>query len=112
MPIEIRRFYGMPPSRPSLHCLALQEDSVFADFDIDSEGRVFLVRISFDGYGCCTTAENIRPMNIDLSRSWLELIETDRVQSEEMAAILSQYFFANKDIIWADALEEHGLLPG
>lgn len=100
----------MTPSRPCRYCLGLQDDSVFADFDLDSDDRVFLVRISFDGYGCCYTAEKASRMGDDTSKSIIRLIEEDDVSSAELATILSQYFRENSDVIWKDALEDHDLL--
>ncbi len=90
--------------------MALQDDSVFADFDIDEEGRVVLVRISFDGFGCCPTG-TARPMNTDVSASFIKQIEEDNVSNREFASILENYFKENEDAIWKDALEEHQLLP-
>lgn len=110
MPIEIRRFDEMPSSRSSRYCLSIQNDSVFADFDVDNEGCVFLIRISFDGYGCCDTTGKARIMSPDRSRKLVDLIEADDVVSGELAVILSQYFRENSDVIWKDALEEHDLL--
>ena len=69
--------------RPCRYCLGLQNDSVFADFDLDNAGCVFLVRISFDGYGCCGTAEEIRPMSLDISNRLIHLVETNEVHSGE-----------------------------
>ena len=83
MSIEIRKVDDVPATRPCRYCLGLQDDSVFADFDIDSEGRVFLVRISFDGYGCYEAgATRMKP---EMSRRWIELVETDNVGSVEMS---------------------------
>ena len=110
MSIEIRKVNDMPASRPSRYCLGLQDDSVFADFDVDSDGCVFLLRISFDGYGCCSTAEKARRMSPDISKRLIRLVESDDVASGEFAAILSQYFSENSDVIWKDALQEHDLI--
>ena len=99
----------MLPTRPCRYCLGLQGDSVFADFDVDNEGRVFLVRISFDGFGCCRTPE-ARAMDTDTSRTWIDLVEADSVGSDELSVILSRYFEDNSDVIWKDALKEHDLL--
>lgn len=104
------RLADMAHSRPCRYCLALQDDSVFADFDIDEEGRVFLVRISFDGFGCCPT-RTARPMNPDVSGRFIKQIEDCDVSNREFAAILENYFKENEDVIWKDALEEHQLLP-
>ena len=53
----------MLPTRPCRYCLGLQDDSVFADFDIDNKGQAFLFRISFDGIGCNETGNEIRRMD-------------------------------------------------
>src|SRR5262249_31859335 len=98
--------------RPCRYCLGLQDDSVFADFDLDNKGRIFLLRISFDGYGCCTTAKDVRPMSPDISNRLIHLVEANNFGSGELAAILSQYFRENSDVIWLDALEAHNLLQG
>ena len=108
--MEIRKFEGMPPSRPSCYCLTLQDDSVFADFDLDEQSRVFLIRISFDGYGCCETTEFARTMSSEDSKDFVALIEADRVDSAEMISILAAFFKANSDVIWQDALLDHGLI--
>jgi hypothetical protein len=49
MEIEL---WGVMPSRPCRICFSLQGGAVFADFDVDADERLYLVRISFDGYGC------------------------------------------------------------
>ena len=111
MSIEIRKVDDMPSSRPSRYCLGLQDDSVFADFDIDDEGRIFLIRISFDGYGCCETAEFARTMSPQDSRDFITLIEDNRANSLEMRSILSGFLKENSDVIWEDALLDHELIP-
>jgi hypothetical protein len=50
--MDIALYPPMLPTRPCRFCLSLQGASVFADFDVDADGRVFAVRVSFDGYGC------------------------------------------------------------
>ena len=109
--MEIRKFEGMPPSRPSRYCLSLQDDSVFADFDLDGQGRIFLLRISFDGFGCCDKAEFARTMSAEDSKEFVGLIETDRVNTPEMRAILSRFLRDNIDVIWKDAMREYHLIP-
>jgi hypothetical protein len=108
--VEIRKVDDMPSSRPSRYCLGLQNDSVFADFDLDEDGHIFLLRISFDGYGCCQTAEFGRTMSSRDSNDFVSLIESDRVNTPEMRSILSAFFKENIDVIWKDALLEHELL--
>jgi hypothetical protein len=101
----------MPQSRPSMYCFALQDDSVFADFDLDDDGRIFLARISFDGYGCCGTADQAGRMSLPESKHFIDLIEDNRVGSKEFIELLLRYLKDNKDILWTDALEEYELLP-
>ncbi len=46
--MDIRRCELMPP-RPCNYGLALQDDSVFADFGLSEKGSLYLVRISYAG---------------------------------------------------------------
>ena len=109
MSIEIRKA-GISSTRPCRYSLGLQDDRVFADFDVDNNDRVFLARISFDGYGCCPTTGKVSGMAGEFSKSFIRLIETNEVSSGELATILSQYFRENSNVIWKDALEDHDLL--
>lgn len=86
-------------NRPCRWSFSLQDDGVFADFDVDSEGCVILVGISFDGYGYCETAEEIRSMCPELSCEWIRLVQANEVTSEELSRILSNYFRENSDVI-------------
>jgi hypothetical protein len=95
--------------RPCKFCLGLQDDSVFADFDLDENGCITLLRISFDGFGCCRTAGEVRPMSPKRSRQFINLVENNDM-SDSLAAMLIEYFTANSEVIWKDALKRHGLL--
>ena len=108
MAIEVK-VYPTMPGRPCRYCLALQGGAVFADFDID-DGKAYLVRVSFDGYGCCTVDDSIRKMNSDDSSKFIEMIDSKNVVQDELSSILSRYFRSNTDVIWKDALAQHGLL--
>jgi hypothetical protein len=108
--MQITRDTSMTPSRPCKFCLGLQGGSVFADFDIDLDGRVFLVRISFDGYGCCPTGSNIARLSLSESRIFIESVAANDLDREEIREILSRYFEQNADFMWRDALEEHELI--
>ncbi len=107
MPISIH-VYEMVDSRPCHFCLSLQEGSVFADFDIDDEGCVFLLRISFDGYGCCHG--EFRKMALDDSLFLIDSVERGTVQDPKIEVVLRTYFKENADVIWSDALADHELL--
>lgn len=100
------------PTRPCRYCLALQDDSVFADFDIDENSCLFLVRISFDGYGCCNLDSKSEIGKIDKENSLrlIKHIEANSFENLETNQIIIEYFRENKSILWEDALKEHKLI--
>ena len=100
------------PTRPCNICLALQDGSVFADFDLDEEDQLYLVRISFDGYGCCYPTWKGAPIKIEsgVSQQLLEKVEKDNVATKDAANILSAYFINCGEAIWVDALQTHELI--
>jgi len=101
--------YPVMRARPCSFCLCLQGGSVFADFDLDDTGTVILRRISFDGYGCCHATSVTRMASGD-SRLLLDAVARGELQGVQVEEILRRYFQENKDVIWSDALVEHGLL--
>lgn len=107
MSILVRVFPKME-SRPCRFCLSLQDDSVFADFDVDEEGHAFLRRISFDGYGCCSG--EFRKMALDDSRLLIDSVQRGAVQDPKIEVVLRTYFEENAGVIWDDALATHELL--
>jgi hypothetical protein len=110
MPVEISKHVWPAPSRPCHFCLCLQGGSVFADFHIDSNGQVYLARISFDGHGCCVTEGKVARMPLDESHTLLKLVNADDLNRDEIREILYRYFDQNQDVIWSDALLENELL--
>ncbi len=108
--MEILKYVWTTPTRPCCFCLCLQGGSVFADFNIDSDGRVYLVRISFDGYGCFATDGKVARMPLDESHTLVNLVNIDDVNRAEVREFLYRYFDKNQDVIWRDALAEHELL--
>ena len=100
------------PTRPCKYCLAFQDDSVFADFDMNQKGGLYLVRISFDGYGCChpNLKIGISELNTEKSRKLIKNIEANSLETSEVAEILREYFRQNKAALWEDALRDHELI--
>ena len=98
------------PTRPCRFCLALQDDSVFADFDLDSDKRIYLCRISYDGYGCCHCDVASTRMNAPDSALFVAAVEKNEIQNTEVERLLIRYFYQNRKAIWIDALANHGLL--
>lgn len=110
MSIGIRINHWSSPTRPCDFSLGLQEDCVFADFNIDANGLVYLVGISFDGYGYCGVNDSTRTMTLEDSRQVVKWVESENVNHDEMSSILTNHFRRNKDLLWEDALSEHGLI--
>lgn len=106
MEIAIHTWSGA--SRPCRFSLGLQGGSVFADFDVDPDGRAYLVRISFDGYGCCRAPAEVGRMNADDSATLLAMVEQRAVEGG--ALLLRAYFREVCEALWKDAFEHHDLL--
>ena len=85
---------------------------MFADFDIDQNHCLYLVRISFDGYGCCHPDSSVGIGKIDNQKSKLiiKAIEGDCLETVEVIEALKNYFRENKAVLWEDALTEYGLI--
>lgn len=99
--------YEPMSTRPCRFSLGLQNDSVFADFDVDG-ALVFLVRISYDGFGCCHAPAGIERMTPADSAALLAMVETEALT--DAAPILRRYFRLVQDVVWPDALAEHRLV--
>jgi len=102
--------YPPMPTRPCRFCLSLQGGSVFADFDVDPDGSVFAVRVSFDGYGCCRAPTNIGRMSALDSKALLAMVEEGSIDAAIAVQALRAYFRHNRDAFGSDALAHHGLL--
>jgi hypothetical protein len=100
----------MLPTRPCSFCLSIKGGSVFADFDKDDAGVVSLIRISYDGFGCCEPRVPTTRMNSLDSRLLLDAIDRGQLESVQVEEVLRKYFRENKDVIWIDALAQHDLL--
>lgn len=97
-------------SRPCRFSLCLQGGSVFADFDVDDHDQVVLCRISFDGFGCCQAPDTIQKMNREDSRTLIDAVDRKVVENPLIVVVLRTYIHEIKDLIWEDALAQHGLL--
>ncbi len=99
------------PFRACRLCLTFDDGCVFADFDVDTAtGGLYLVRISFDGYGCCEAPPGIGRMSRDDSQMLLTMAAKRAVDPDAVAPILRKYFAENEQKLWADALREYGLV--
>jgi hypothetical protein len=87
----------------------LQGGSVFADFDLDPDGRAFAVRVSYDGYGCCNAPADIGRMSVRDSEVLLAMVEQGSIDASA-EPVLRAYFRDNRDVLWRDALTHHALV--
>jgi hypothetical protein len=79
-------------------CLRLHDGAVFADFKIKGTDTIRLVRISFDGFGCCET-KMIRAMAASDSKLLLAAVKTGHVETQAIAMLLKRYFSQNDGVI-------------
>ncbi|MDX5995372.1 hypothetical protein [Ectopseudomonas alcaliphila] len=107
--MDIRIFEPMS-TRPCKYCLALQDDAVFADFQINETGKLYLVRISYDGYGCCEPEIRIMGIEITNTNQLISAIESNNLNTQAVTEILSGYFRAHKGMLWENALLEYKLI--
>jgi hypothetical protein len=107
--MEVALHPPMLPTRPCRFCLSLQGGSVFADFDVDADGLVFALRVSFDGYGCCHAPADVGRMSAHDSDLLLAMVKAGSIDVGA-ADVLRAYFQQNRDAFWSDALTSHGLI--
>lgn len=101
---------SMPNSRPADSYISYADGSVFMDFGHEYD-IVRLVRISFDGYGCCDLdRDTIIPMNSQDSSEFLSMYSAWTLDQSKMRDILRRTIEDNKSSIWNDALREYHLL--
>jgi hypothetical protein len=109
--IQIRS-YKPPHTRPCQYGLAFHDDSVFADFNVNENGSLYLVRISFDGYGCCypNAQEKLAEISVDNSKYLIKQMEADDFADPIVSKIIREYFSAIRASLWEDALKDHGII--
>ena len=99
----------MPGTRKADVYLGCCDGSVFVDFNISKDNLISLVRISFDGYGCCNLDETAESLNATNSQEFLREIEQEILNQEAIGRLVQKIVKMNKDLIWKEALEEYGL---
>lgn len=105
-----RYWWGSLSDRRCDLTLALQ-DVAFADFDLDNEGQLSLLRISFDGFGCCTPERrDVIPMSRADSALLLEHVADENLGADEVSEVLVRYFEQHRSVIWEDELIAHELV--
>lgn len=98
----------MPPTRPAGYYLCYLDGCVFMDFNKNQTNQIQLVRISFDGYGCCNV-QNATPMDSNDAKAFTAMMKAQTLDQSLLLTIIKKTIAANKDLIWEDALAKYGL---
>jgi hypothetical protein len=100
----------MPDSRKADYYLGCLNSSVFIDFNRSEDNRIYLRRISFDGYGCCNLDIKVNHLNHQDSQNFIEEMEKEELDQAVITLLVKTAIKMNKEHIWTDALEEYGLI--
>jgi len=100
----------MPESRKADYYLCCLDSSVFIDFNSSAENEVSLVRISFDGFGCCNLDEKAKKLNPKESLKFIKEMKQNKLNQESITKLVKKAIKINKEFIWTDALERYKLI--
>lgn len=100
----------MPESRRADYYLGCLDSSVFFDFNSSPKKEISLIRISFDGFGCCNFKDKAKKFNHIDSQKLIKEIKRKELNQELIAELVKKAIEINKEFIWTDALERYGLI--
>lgn len=100
----------MPATRSAHYYLSCLNSSVFIDFDRLADDRITLIRISFDGFGCCHLDQPTTPLSSKDSQEFIQEIEKEELNQEAITRLVKQAIRLNQRLIWSDALEKYQLI--
>ncbi len=100
----------MPDTRKADYCLGCLDGSVFIDINISNDNRIYLRRISFDGYGCCNLDNGSNYLSYIQSNKFIEELKKEEFDERNITLLVKELIKINKDHIWANAIEEFGLI--
>ena len=69
----------MPESRKADYYLCCLDSSVFIDFNSSPNNKISLIRISFDGFGCCNIDNKSKKLNLKDSQKFIEEIDKEEL---------------------------------
>jgi hypothetical protein len=101
---------SMPSTRKADYYLGALDGSVFIDFNRTRDNHISLVRISFDGYGCCNLNDKGLRLNQRDSAKFIEEIENENLNQQTISRLVKEIIKVNSGLIWMDALKEYGLI--
>ncbi len=87
-------------------------DVAFLDFNKAEPNTLTLARASFDGHGCWSNVASLPQPNMDPedASELLAMVAANAIDQPRCRKIVVKYLTANKDVMWEDALTEHGCL--
>ena len=100
---------SMPESRKADYHFSYYDYSVIIDFNKKENNKIYLVRISFDGFGCCEIGSKSIPLNIQESHDFRELMNFDNFDQKKLNQVIRKSVKLNQNHIWKDALFEYKL---
>ncbi len=111
-PKESMEFFiaNMGPGRPADYYLGYMDSSVFLDFNNCDNGRVCLVRISFDGYGCCDLGDKSEPLSAEDSEVFKRMMRNNINDQNILFEVIKKSIAINKGLLWLNALKEYYLV--
>lgn len=83
-------------------------DSIFIDFGRVATGQLYLMRMSFDGYGCCE-CNDYRLLSSELSTVLDSQWQQSTCDMSKIWPAMKAVVALNKDQLWKKALLEYGL---
>lgn len=101
---------AMPSSREADYYLGCLDSSVFIDFKRSDNDQIELIRISFDGYGCCNLDGKAVRLNHEDSEEFVEEMEKENFDQQVLTRIVKKAIELNRENLWKDAIEEYGLI--
>ncbi|HEM5005097.1 TPA: hypothetical protein U1325_000102 [Streptococcus suis] len=113
--LGFRRFLGFSDkgtgtSRVADYYLDYLDARVFLDFCKNRFGEIYLVRISFDGYGCCRVVDGEqKTLSFTDSLMFVHLISEHPINNDKLYPLVKKLIDINREVLWKDALKEYGL---
>ncbi len=100
----------MPDGRKADYSLGCLDSSVFIDFNRSDDNRIYLVRISFDGYGCDELGKVVNYLNFEDSQRFIEEVQKKKFDQDALTTLVKEIIKINQEHLWSDALKEYGLI--
>ncbi|MFD2567322.1 hypothetical protein [Pseudotenacibaculum haliotis] len=101
---------SMPRTRVAGYHLGCLNSSMFVDFNRSENDQISLIRISFDGLGCCNIEGEPIPLDATDSQSFISEIEQEKLNEDAMSKLILKAININKEFIWDEALERYDLI--